>query len=144
MILTFLISGQSITAKKLSPYDSAKNERTDKQIFDQFASTFLFDISSHTSDLSRYLNVILSTKKRRSDKNDDNQSEKSIKLSRRAKKKIQVKKVVADLKRQKKDCTAKTKVKDTDFNIERPTMFYADTILNTKTNRPLMALPNAR
>jgi hypothetical protein len=108
----------------------------------EFKSTFLFDISDTSSNLSKYFEKILATNKKRSREMD---SLKTVKLSRRQKRKLNDEKKRANIRKDEKlSVDRQLKREEDDKTIDRAIMFYAETIINTKTSQPLSALPNSR
>lgn len=106
--------------------ESKKRPKKESKRIVQYKSAFLRDIESSKSSLSEYLNRIFCSKKRSNDN--------TTKIPRRIRKKLKMTK--------EKECeTRKTESVD---HIERSKMFFANTIVNSKTNKPLMALQRSR
>lgn len=135
----FCIKGESISLEQLSSKNPLKKNHTDKKLLDNLASTFLHELSSQKSDLSIYLNSILSTKKRKDLKND-NHPAKVIKLSRGAKRRIQTKKLKEGLKLQQKNQKAKRKIKE---KVEEIGIFYTKATKDNISKSPLSLLQSS-
>lgn len=128
------LTGTPLSLKNvnLKPQKRKRSQTT----VDQYKSTFLFDIASHSNDIPRYLDSLLFTKKRRKSIRCTEQPNKIQKISRRQKKKLK------QASASKVAATPKTKSR-IDV-IDRSQLFYCANSINPQTNKVVMALPKDR
>jgi LPS O-antigen subunit length determinant protein (WzzB/FepE family) len=118
------------TTTHLRPKPKQRNVELNK-----YYSTFLKDLASHKSDLSRHLDTILYRKKRHLIDHNE-QPNKVRKLSRRQKKRL--KNQENHPATRKKDTRSQTTV------IERTDLFYCANSLNSEKDKLSLRLPKER
>lgn len=128
------LTGTPLSLKNVT-LEPRKRKRSQTTV-DQYKSTFLFDIASHSNDIPRYLDSMLFTKKRRKPTGCDEQPNKIQKLSRRQKKKLK--------QTSASKITAASKTKSRVAVIDRSQLFYCANSINPQTNKVVMALPKDR
>ncbi|KAG2208288.1 hypothetical protein INT47_006144 [Mucor saturninus] len=135
----YQLSGHYISTRHYSASKFTKLDRTDDRPVNNQESTFLSQMSQLAKDAD---SIPPSLQKRKITTDDNSQPIKAAKLSRGAKKRIRKKELKEELKSQKK--IPKVKGKDTKkpkslgFNIRRHRMFYADAIIDNKTDKAIM------